>query len=58
MAPNKSSAARGDVPVAAGVPAGGEFPKMVYGPKGQQKIVPDAEAQKKLGPEWKEAPSA
>ena len=34
----------------------GTFPMMLYGPKGEQKVVPDRLAQKKLGPSWKEHP--
>ena len=34
----------------------GTFPMMLYGSKGEQKVVPDRLAQKKLGPSWKEHP--
>lgn len=57
MAPRKSATAN-PPPTASAVSAGdGEFPKMVYGPNGQQKIVADADAQERLGAKWKEEPS-
>ena len=56
MAPRKSGAANPAAPEVAVAPAGGEFPKMVYGPKGAQKIVDSPEAQDKLGKAWKESP--
>lgn len=58
MAPKKS-AAEAKAPVAP-VPiresSAGEFPKMVYGPGGEQKVVADADAQQRLGSAWVDHP--
>jgi len=60
MAPKKSYTEKvSPAPVAVPFepPVPGEWPKMVYGPGNEQKVVVSAEAQDALGKDWNESPS-